>query len=130
KLWAKIELNDDNAIIDSLVTAARDYCERFCGRAFLTQTLKWTMDSFGPDPLESERFFAFAPPLSMVHRFPRSPVQSVSSVQYLDTAGTLQTLSSSLYRTDLITEPARIVPIWGQVWPITQPYTPQAVRIT
>jgi uncharacterized phiE125 gp8 family phage protein len=129
KLWAKIDLPDDDPLVTGLIAAGRDYAERFCNRALVTQTLLLTLDSFGPDPLETERFFAFAPPLSMVLRLPRAPVQSVTSVQYIDTAGNLQTMPSSQYLLDVVTEPARICPAWGQVWPVTQPYRPAAVQI-
>jgi uncharacterized phiE125 gp8 family phage protein len=129
KLWAKVDVPDDDPLISGLITAGRDYAERVCNRALVTQTLLLTLDSFGPDPLESDRFFAFAPPLSMVLRLPRAPVQSVTSIQYIDTAGNLQTLPANLYLLDAVAEPARICPTWGQVWPITQPYRPAAVQI-
>lgn len=40
---------------------------------------------------------------------PRHPITSVTSVQYLDTAGSWQTVSSGNYATDLSSVPARIV---------------------
>jgi len=129
KLWIKVDLPDDDPLVSSLIAAGRDYAERFCNRAFVTQTLLLSLDSFGPDPLETERFFAFAPPLSMVVRLPRAPVQSVTSIKYVDPAGNLQTMPSNLYLVDPVTEPGRICPVWGQVWPVTQPYRPAAVQI-
>lgn len=47
----------------------------------------------------------------------RPPVSAVSSIQYIDTDGNTQTLSSALYQTDLVSEPARIWPAYSQVWP-------------
>jgi uncharacterized phiE125 gp8 family phage protein len=49
----------------------------------------------------------------------KPPVQSVSSIAYLDENGDSQTLSSSLYRTDLNSRPSRIEPAYGQSWPST-----------
>lgn len=49
-----------------------------------------------------------------------SPCVSVTSIKYIDQNGTEQTLSSSLYTTDLISEPARINPSYGNFWPVTR----------
>lgn len=57
------------------------------------------------------------------------PVQSVTSIAYLDTDNTSQTLSASLYRVDTDGKPGRIVPVYGQIWPYTYPTT-KAVTIT
>ena len=48
---------------------------------------------------------------------PRPPLVSVSSITYLDTANTSQTLSSSHYTVDSHNEPGRIVPSYNSIWP-------------
>jgi uncharacterized phiE125 gp8 family phage protein len=50
----------------------------------------------------------------------RPPVQSVASVRYYDSAGTLQTVDPSLYRLD-VGIPSRLYPNYGKVWPVPQP---------
>lgn len=45
------------------------------------------------------------------------PLLEVESVTYIDSTGTRQTWSSSLYVTDAISEPGLIVPAFGQPWP-------------
>lgn len=57
------------------------------------------------------------------------PLQSVTSIVYLDSAGTSTTLSSSLYRVDAVRKPARIEPAYQQIWPVTYPVN-KAVTIT
>lgn len=57
------------------------------------------------------------------------PIQSVTSVVYLDTDGSSQTLSSTLYRVDTTGRPGRLTPIYGQLWPETYETT-RAVTIT
>jgi len=48
---------------------------------------------------------------------PLPPLQSVTSIKYLDTAGDEQTLDSAAYRVDIYSHPARITPAYGYTWP-------------
>lgn len=84
------------------------------GRAFVTQTWKLYLDGF-PKALD---------PLYL----PFPPCQSVSSVQYYDGDGTLQTLSGSAYFSALKGDSPRLVPV--DSWPSTQSRRPQAVIVT
>jgi uncharacterized phiE125 gp8 family phage protein len=52
---------------------------------------------------------------------PKAPVQSIVSIDYLDMNRTQQTMPSANYTADLACEPARITPIFGQIWPICLP---------
>jgi uncharacterized phiE125 gp8 family phage protein len=89
--------------IEALIKAARVYCETVTGRAFCTQTLRLNLDNF---------------PCDMI-RLPKAPIQSVTGITYYDTTNQSQTLSSSLYQSDLTSLPARIAPVDGSVWPLT-----------
>src|SRR3990167_7420015 len=51
---------------------------------------------------------------------PLPPLRSVTSITYVDQDGTTQTLSSTLYTVDSSSEPARITPAYGEVWPSTR----------
>lgn len=57
------------------------------------------------------------------------PLQSVTSIVYLDTSGTSTTLSSTLYRVDTVHRPGRIEPAYSQIWPVTYPVN-KAITIT
>lgn len=83
------------------------------GRAILTQTWKFTIDAF---------------PCGAI-RLPLPPLQSVTSVKYLDGAGVEQTLSSALYTVFTGPEPGFVEPVYGGTWPVTRGIT-EAVRIT
>lgn len=111
-----LRVDDDNTteddLIESLITVAREHAEAFTNRAFLQQTLRMKMDEF-----------------PCVIQLPRPQLISVSSIQYVDTAGVTQTLSASLYRVDSDSDPARITPAYGQSWPSTQDIT-GAVTVT
>src|SRR6185437_8589218 len=63
-------------------------------------------------------------------KLPRRPVQSVTSVQYLDINGTLQTLSPSTYQVDVKSTWTRILPVVGTCFPVTQIGQTNAVTIT
>lgn len=58
------------------------------------------------------------------------PFRSVSSIQYLDAAGVLQTLDAAEYQADAVREPGRIKPAVGSAWPATQTGAYGAVIVT
>jgi uncharacterized phiE125 gp8 family phage protein len=49
----------------------------------------------------------------------RPPVQSITTVTYVDPAGATQTLASTEYLLDKDAEPGRMFPAIGKVWPPT-----------
>lgn len=103
KTHLRVTDSNSDTYIDTLIATARLACERETNRAFITQTWVLRLDSF-PD----------------VIRLRKCPVISVSSIAYVDSNGDSQTLSSSLYQVDTSTEPARIIPAYGQTWPTTR----------
>lgn len=76
------------------------------GYAMMTQSWQKSMDCF---------------PSTIV--LPGAPIKSVTSITYIDTAGTEQTLDSADYRVDLTREPVRITPAYGTAWPSTRDVT-------
>jgi len=48
------------------------------------------------------------------------PLQSVTAITYFDSNGVEQTLAADQYLVDSTTQPARITPAYGLVWPVTQ----------
>lgn len=115
KTHLRVETGDDDAYISSLVSAARMHVESLTQRALITQTLKLTLDHFTG--------------WRGVIYFPRSPIQSVSAVTYTDTVGNSQTLSPTIYRVDTASIVPRIMPAFGQVWPVVLPQL-NSVEIT
>lgn len=102
-----------NALIQALVIAAREHCEHYTHRRFVTQTWDWVMDAFPCWSVE----------------LPHAPLQSVTTVNYVDTAGATQLLAGSAYQVDAQTDPGRLMPAYGAVWPSTRPDTLNAVTI-
>ena len=103
KQHMSVEISDDDTMITNFITAARLWCEHFTRRAFVTQTWTLKLDKF---PTE---FRVLLPPL-----------QSVTSIQYIDVDGATQTLATSEYTVDSDSEPGRIVEAFEKAWPSTR----------
>lgn len=101
KLHLRVDQASEDALINVLISAARESAEHITERALMPQTWELQLDAF-PD--------AF--------RLLRGPVISVTSVKYLDKNGTLQTLDSSQYQVDLTDDAgAWVLPAYGVEWP-------------
>jgi uncharacterized phiE125 gp8 family phage protein len=90
-----------------LITAARDRFEGATRRAGITQTWDWILDAF---------------PCGDYLELPKPPLQSVTSVKYYDTGGTLQTWSTDNYVVEAPAGPrasrGRISLKQSCVWPV------------
>ncbi len=121
KLHLRVDVTDDDALITALITAARQYAETLTQRQFVTATWKLVLDSFpGPSLMGVPAGTPFSLPGHAI-LLNKSPVQAVSSINYLDMSGTQQTMPSTDYVVDTSCEPARITPVFGKIWPISLP---------
>jgi uncharacterized phiE125 gp8 family phage protein len=102
-LHCNYDSSDKRQWFENAIIAARRYCEAHTKRQFINATWKLYLDRF-PTQIELRV----------------CPVSSITSIKYNDLNGTQQTLSSTLYRTDLVSEPARIVPAYNETWPSTR----------
>lgn len=106
KLQANIDTAEKDARITAYILSAALMAEQALGgRALMAQTWELTLD-------------AFPPALELT----RTPVASVTSVKYTDTAGVLQTLASNLYTLDAADDygSAYLVPVFAGAWPSTR----------
>ena len=110
KAHLRVDNTADDALILAMVAAATSDAEHRLGRALVQQTWEQVQDGFDDDI-----------------DLPNPPLVSVTSLKYIDTDGTEQTLSTSLYSVDGDSEPARILPAYGASWPGTRS-VPSAVR--
>lgn len=129
------DLTADDDDIANYIRTARTYCEDTYGVALVSQTVLVTWDRFprysqlGGLQLQSDGLWDQRIPITEMAakswpdratiRFPRSPLQSVLSIKYTDLGDALQTLDPSIYRVDVTSEPARITPSYGNIWPLT-----------
>ena len=100
----RADSGDDDAMISSFLTAAREHIEEASRRAFITQTWKLYLDRW--------------PAVDYI-TLPRPPLQSVTSIKYTDKDNVQVTWSSSNYLVDTASEPGRIVLAYGASWPTT-----------
>lgn len=107
KLHLRVDGTDEDALITALIVAARAAAEHETGRSLVTQTLRLTLDAFPADG-----------GIELL----RGPVQSITQVQYVDAAGSTQTLSGSLYALDNASEYSShyLLPAYGSTWPATR----------
>lgn len=113
KLYLKVDASTDDALITSLIQAARESCEKYLQMALISQTI-------------TEKFYCFKP---YGLRLSVSPMISVSSVAYLDSGGNSQTLSTDIYGVKDGEKPPLIYLKYGQVWPATYAQT-DAITVT
>ena len=105
KAQTRIVGDDSNGLLQSYIASATDEAEQTLGYGLLMQTYKYALE---------EWYESIPLPMCRV-------LQSVDSVKYYDTDGTLQTLSSTYYTTDTTARPVRLVRAANQYWPSLQP---------
>lgn len=120
KEWLRLSSADTghDGVIRLLIKAMREFAENRTHRAFVTRTLKITMEDWPRDAHGRLRF-----------RLPFPPLQGVSSFQYRDTNGELQTLATDQYDVYTHCEPGLVVPAYNVTWPSIRSQ-PDALRIT
>jgi uncharacterized phiE125 gp8 family phage protein len=109
----RIDGSDNDEDLERLIGAATIHCEKICKRAFITQTWTLTMDGWC-----DRRYWCSE--VGMIY-VPRPPLIAVSSIAYIDSNGTSQTLATDQYRVDAANEPGRIEPAYSVSWPSLRP---------
>lgn len=101
KLYTHISHDVEDSIIEGWITHASLEAENFLRQSLINQTWEIVFDSFPRLPLE----------------LPRSPLQSVTSIKYYNTANTEATITAAEYFVDSDTKPGRICHTYGYTWP-------------
>lgn len=121
KLHLRVDFDDDDSLIQVLISAARQAAETLTNRQLVTARWRMVLDSFpGPSLMGVPAGQTFTLPGHAV-LLPKSPVASVVEIRYLDMAGVWQVMPAANYTVDCACEPARITPVFGQIWPISLP---------
>lgn len=102
KTHLRVDITDDDNLIAALITAAREYCEGFQNRVYITQTWRLWLDAW-PDGSEI--------------KIPRPPLQAVVSIKYYGADNAEYVLPLSDYIVDTANEPGRIVLAYDKCWP-------------
>lgn len=112
KAHCRVAIADDDGLIAGYILAARNHLEEITGRAFLTQTWDLSLDHDWPwyQDMETHRH-------SRLIQLLKAPVQSVTSITYIDTAGASQTLASNQYVVDTVSTIGNVYPAYAVEWP-------------
>lgn len=103
KSHLRVTDSNEDTLINSLISAARNLTESFTNRALITQTWDLKLQSFGQE-------------ISI----PNPPLVSVTSIQYVDIDEATQTLATTEYavlNAGAHIKPGRIVPAYNKSWP-------------
>lgn len=119
KLQARIVIDDEDALVEGLILAAREWVEALTGRALLDQVWTLTLDAMPHDG---------------VIVLPRPPLRSVTSVNYIDAAGATQAWTAVTgYQVQVPAGPyaerGRIAPAYGTAAPSVRADTFSAVTV-
>lgn len=105
RLFCRVDGTGEDALLASLIAAARQDAETQLQRSLITQGWRLVLDAFPARAIELER----------------GTVLSVTSITYADMSGTTQTMAPADYATDLSGCPGRITPGYGKTWPSALP---------
>ena len=100
KAHLKVDVSDDDDLIADLVSAATKAAEDYTNRFFMNTTITMYGDTWDD-----------------IATLYKSPVSSVTHIKYYDTDDALQSLSTDIYLTDLVSKPARISLLPDQSFP-------------
>jgi len=91
----------EDEVLSGFIETARDYCEGYQNRAFITQTWDLFLDEFPDSPFQ----------------IPLPPLQSVTHIKYYDTDETEYVFDAGNYQVDTAGVKGRIALGYGKAWP-------------
>jgi uncharacterized phiE125 gp8 family phage protein len=114
-----LRIDDDDtsqdATLNILIAAAREYAEKYTGRCLIDQSWKAVADGF-PSYCEDQGLF-----------LKRSPVKAVTEITYIAADGSLRGVDPATYVVDTSDDVACIAPVYGARWP---QFRPQRASLT
>lgn len=93
KLFARIDGTEEDALIESFIESARTSCEKYIGRALISQTITVKMDFWPGNVIE----------------LPRPPLISITAVETLDEGDTATVYNSDNYYTVTDSTPGQLI---------------------
>lgn len=122
KAHCRITSTDEDGLLAGYILAARQHVERDTGRVLISQRWVYTIDRCWPSAWDG-----------LCYRtrivVPITPLQSVVSIQYVDTDGSTQTLASNQYRVIKDRMFGYVEPEFGVSWPAVRAQS-DAITVT
>ncbi len=110
----RVDTDDSDLYIASLITAARELVEQTLSRALTPQTIELYLDAFPPGEIS----------------LPMPPLASVTSLSYKNCNGVTTTLTANTdYLVDADSPTGRIVPAYGKAWPSFTPWPVNPIKV-
>ena len=103
KLHLRVDASDEDTLIAAMVAAATQRAQHETGRAMMSQVWEQRLDAFPDAEID----------LGL------PPVQSITSITYIDPAGATQTVAPINYTLDASTPGGWVVPALNYAWPET-----------
>lgn len=125
---ARVTITTDDSLLLGYIAAARQSCEHFVRRAFLTQTWRLSLRHWpGRGPVGQSRQLSGLPDYAKFNAFkvPLPPLQSVTLFTYTDTQGNVFLMTQGYgnqvgnYLLDIEPEPGEIRLPFSGIWPTT-----------
>ena len=107
KAHLRLDTDDDDALVSSLITAARVHIEQVLGHITVEQTWVEVRDAWP----------AYGPGVGGEVRLSLGPVRNLLEIRVVDPSGSAASIPASDYFTDVVSVPARIGLTDGAVWP-------------
>ena len=108
----RVTETDEDALITELIIVAREMCEEYQRRSYITTGFEFFL-----------RFF----PVEII--LPRSPLLDVSQVSFFIPDDTETIVDAAIYNVDDATKPGRITLGFSNTWPTTTLRTNKSVRV-
>jgi len=107
----RVDHDEDDDLIRSLIVAAREAAESLTGRQLVTAQWRFVLDRFpGRGSGEGQPIW-----------LAKCPVQRIGGVDYLAIDGQWRAMPPTDYVLHPTREPARLAPAFGTTWPMTLP---------
>jgi hypothetical protein len=120
KTFLRIDVSNDDAILNMLISSCRRMAEEYCQRAFITQSWRLVMDRFTDGEIQLLPGFYTAPTPFEIDGYQdiqlsRLPIQSITHIKTTNDANVQSTVSAAIYALD--TDNGRVLLNEGRSWP-------------
>ncbi len=129
KAYLRVDFPDDDTLISAYTSTAREMCEGYQNRAYITQTWEMALSGFPIDSVDHVDDYK----RTSIIEIPKGRLQTINSFTYKDTAGVVTTLTPDVdYDVSNRGILGRVCPPFGKIFPLTilYPLDPVVIQFT